>query len=144
MLTDGFQLREFVAGDIDAALHLWRQTEGIGLSDADRPDRIREFLDRNPGLSHVAASGDTLHGTILCGTDARRGYIHHLAVAAESRRSGIGRVLVESALSALQRMGIQKCHTFVFQSNPFGQLFWSRLGWQRRDDLYVYSKILDA
>jgi len=137
-------IREFVAGDIDAALRLWRQTEGIGLSDADRPDRIRGFLARNPGLSHVAAAGDSLLGTILCGTDGRRGYIHHLAVAAASRRAGVGRALVESVLSALRRIGIQKCHTFVFRSNPFGELFWSRLGWQRRDDLHVYSKTLDT
>lgn len=144
MLIEGYRLREFVARDIDPALQLWRNTEGIGVSDADRPDRIREFLDRNPGLSYVAASSDTLHGTILCGTDGRRGYIHHLAVAEESRRSGIGRALVVRSLSALSRIGIRKCHTFVFQSNPFGELFWSRMGWQRRDDLFVYSQTLDA
>jgi N-acetylglutamate synthase len=139
-----FEIREFVAGDIDAALRLWRRTEGVGLSDADRPDRLREFLSRNAGLSCVAVSGDNLIGTILCGTDGRRGYIHHLAVAAESRRSGVGRSLVEAALSALDLTGIRKCHAFVFQSNPFGELFWERSGWQRRDDLHVYSRRLDA
>jgi ribosomal protein S18 acetylase RimI-like enzyme len=140
----GFEIRDFLAGDIDAALRLWRQTEGIGLSDADRPEPIREFLSRNPGLSHVAISGDKLIGTILCGTDGRRGYIHHLAVAAESRRNGVGRRLLEAALSALQRIDIRKCHAFVFQSNPFGELFWERSGWQRRDDLQVYSKMLSG
>ena len=131
----GFVVREFVAGDIDGALRLWRRTEGVGLSDADRPDRLREFLSRNAGLSRVAVSGDNLIGTILCGTDGRRGYIHHLAVAAESRREGVGRSLVEDALSALHRISIHKCHAFVFQSNPFGELFWERSGWQRRDEL---------
>jgi putative acetyltransferase len=140
----GLEIREFVAGDIDAALELWRRTEGIGLSDADQPDSLHEFLSRNAGLSRVAVSGGNLVGTILCGTDSRRGYIHHLAVAAESRRKGVGRALVEAALSALNRIGIRKCHAFVFQSNSFGDLFWERSGWQRRDELQVYSKVLDA
>jgi putative acetyltransferase len=139
-----FELRKFVAGDTDAALRLWRRTEGVGLSDADRPDRLREFLSRNPGLSRVAVSGGNLIGTILCGTDGRRGYIHHLAVAAESRRNGVGRALLADALSALQRIGIRKCHAFVFQSNPFGEIFWERSGWQRRDDLHVYSRMLNS
>lgn len=139
-----FEIREFVAGDTDAALRLWRRTEGIGLSDADRPERIRAFLDRNPGLSHVALTEEGFIGTILCGTDGRRGYIHHLAVTAESRRNGVGRLLLEAALSAMQRIDIRKCHAFVFEFNPFGALFWERSGWQRRDELLVYSKMLDV
>jgi N-acetylglutamate synthase len=141
---NSFVLRKFVAGDIHAALQLWQRTEGIGLSDADRPDRLREFLSRNPGLSRVAVSGAILIGTILCGTDGRRGYIYHLAVAVESRRSGVGRALLAESLSALQRIGIRKCHAFVFQSNPFGELFWEQSGWQRRDDLQVYSRVLNS
>lgn len=139
-----FEVREFIDGDIDVALRLWRRTEGVGLSDADHPDRLCGFLSRNPGLSRVAVSGESLIGTILCGTDGRRGYIHHLAVAAGSRRSGVGRALLADALSALQGIGIRKCHAFVLQFNPFGKLFWERSGWQRRDDLHVYSKMLDA
>jgi ribosomal protein S18 acetylase RimI-like enzyme len=115
----GFEIREFVSDDIDAALRLWRRTEGVGLSDADQPGRLREFLARNPSLSRMALHGEVLIGTILCGSDGRRGYIHHLAVAADSRRKGVGRALLDAALSALRRTGIGKCHVFVFQSNPY-------------------------
>lgn len=138
-----FEIREFASEDIDAALWLWRQMEGIGLSDADRPNPLRAFLSRNPGLSRVAVCGGALIGTILCGTDGRRGYIHHLAVAVESRRQGVGRALLSETLAALRGVGISKCHAFVFQSNRFGGLFWERSGWQRRDDLYVFSRVLD-
>jgi ribosomal protein S18 acetylase RimI-like enzyme len=138
-----FLIREFSAGDIEAALGLWRGTEGIGLSGADRPEHLRVFLERNPGLSHVAVSGARLIGTVLCGSDGRRGTIHHLAVSPESRRRGAGRALVGSALAALASQGIQKCHAFVYPSNPFGGLFWGRSEWERRDDLHVYSKMLD-
>jgi hypothetical protein len=37
----GFEVREFVTDDIDAALRLWRWAGGIGLSDADHPNLIR-------------------------------------------------------------------------------------------------------
>jgi ribosomal protein S18 acetylase RimI-like enzyme len=35
-------------------------------------------------------------GAVLCGNDGRRGYLHHLAVAAEWRRRGIGKALVRA------------------------------------------------
>jgi len=139
-----FEIREFAGDDIDAALQLWRRTEGIGLTDADQPDQLREFLTRNPGLSRVAVCGGELVGTILCGTDGRRGYIHHLAVAVESRRQGAGRALLSETLAALRRFGIVKCHAFVFRSNRSGGFFWERSGWQRRDDLHVFSRVLDS
>jgi ribosomal protein S18 acetylase RimI-like enzyme len=135
-------IREFSPADIAPALDLWQRTAGIGLSDADRPENLQAFLARNPGLSHVAVNGADLTGTVFCGTDGRRGYIHHLAVAEASRRSGLGRALLAAALFALNRQGIQKCHAFVFQSNPFVTLFWTPAGWERREALCIYSKPL--
>jgi ribosomal protein S18 acetylase RimI-like enzyme len=136
-------IREFSSADITPALDLWRRTDGIGLSAADRPENLQDFLARNPGLSHVAVNGADLIGTVLCGTDGRRGYIHHLAVAAASRRAGIGRALLDAALTALKRSGIQKCHAFVSQSNPFVTLFWTPAGWERREELRIYSKLIE-
>ena len=89
-------------------------------------------------LTSFNLANNRLH--FLCGTGGRRGYLHHLAVSPESLRRGVGRALLEATLSALHRIGIRKCHAFVFQSNPFGELFWERPGWQRRDELQVYSK----
>ncbi len=66
----------------------------------------------------------------------------------------IGRRIVESEQKGDVRAGygeelpkrlstdIGKCHAFVFQSNPFGELFWERSGWERRDDLHLYSRTL--
>ncbi len=132
----------FERNHIDAALKLWSGMDGIGLSASDTPERINNFLDANPGLSFVALAGETLAGALLCGQDGRRGYIHHLAVAPGLRNQGIGRQLVERALNGLRDLDILKCHLFVFQSNPDADLFWARLGWKRRDELYVYSQTL--
>ena len=72
----------------EAARALWERTDGVGLSDADAEPAIAQFLDRNRGLSLVAISANELVGTILVGHDGRRGYIHHLAVAASAQKQG--------------------------------------------------------
>jgi putative acetyltransferase len=95
-------------------------------------------------MSFVAREGGKLVGAVLCGTDGRRGYLHHLAVAAELRGRGVGRSLVERCLDALARIGVTRCHIFVYARNTEGQKFWDRLGWYRRDDLLVMSRDFEA
>lgn len=129
--------------DIAEALALWRRSPGIGLSGADTPTALAAFLRRNPGLSRVARDArrqdGRVVGTILAGHDGRRGLIHHLCVDPEWRSQGIGRALVEAALSALRAEGIDKVHLFVFDTNAPAHAFWARTGATRRDELQLYS-----
>ncbi|MFN3991429.1 MAG: GNAT family N-acetyltransferase [Tabrizicola flagellatus] len=78
-------------------------------------------------------------GTILVGHDGRRGLIHHLAVATDRRRSGLGRRLVAAGLAALRAQGIDKCHLMVFANNAEGAAFWTGIGATRRSELDLYS-----
>ena len=130
------------AKHIPAVISLWETTEGLGLhKDADSPEAIGRYLDRNPGMSFVAFKKDTLIGAVLCGTDGRRGYLHHLAVALPFRQQGIGRSLVEQALETLKKSGIRKCHLFLFQTNESGRRFWETIGWGVREDITIVSKV---
>jgi N-acetylglutamate synthase len=133
------RIREFTMADYDSAVELWRRTEGVGLSEADEAHNIHGFLDHNPGMSFVAEDGGRLVGAVLCGTDARRGFLHHLAVDAAHRRSGIGRTLVHRCLQALAARGMRKCHIFVIADNLEGKRFWQRIGWEERTTLVVMS-----
>ena len=135
--------REFSIDAYEEVFCLWETCDGIGLSSADSKLNIRMYLDRNPGLSLIACDGGEVVGAILCGHDGRRGYIHHLAVLPEYRRQGIGRLLVDKSISALQASGIQKCHLFIFHDNSGGINFWASIGWTYRQDIGVVSKILD-
>jgi ribosomal protein S18 acetylase RimI-like enzyme len=132
-------LREFTIEDYDAAYALWQATEGVGLSEADKRENIASFLSRNPGLSMVAEEDGRLVGALLCGSDGRRGFLHHLAVARSHRRAGIGRELVRRCLAALAGIGMRKCHIFVLQENTEGRRFWERIGWEERTTLLVMS-----
>ena len=125
--------------DYDEVIALWRASEGVGLSRADERPAIERFLQHNPGLSFVAREGGRLLGAVICGTDGRRGYLHHMAVAPESRRQGIGTRLAETCLSALHEQGIDKCHLFVFAANRSAREFWARIGWKERVELVIMS-----
>lgn len=140
---NGVRITPFCIEDYEEARSFWERTPGMGLSAADERERIAAFLERNPGLSFVARS-DTgvLVGTILCGSDARRGYIYHLAVDPSRRRTGIGTALVDAGLSALAAVGIDKCHLMVIVGNELGASFWRDKGWTFREDILLFSKEL--
>ncbi|HET6445667.1 MAG TPA: GNAT family N-acetyltransferase [candidate division Zixibacteria bacterium] len=131
--------RKMSSADLDEAIELWKNSQGIGLSAADSVEHLEQFLRRNPGFSYVAIEDSCLVGAVLCGHDGRRGYLHHLAVAESHQRGGIGRQLVEICMKALRTNGIMKCHLFIFTDNQAGLEFWRRIGWTHRDDLAMMS-----
>src|SRR5690348_13968426 len=126
--------------DYAEAYHIWSESEGMVLSDADSLENIRTYLDRNVGLSLVYEDDKKVIGTILCGHDGRRGYIYHVAVRAEYRNKGIGKELVNRSLEKLGSIGISKCHIFVVADNEIGNRFWNYTGWTRREGILIYSK----
>lgn len=133
-------IHEMDIEDYDAVYQLWEMSDNIGLSKADSRYSITKFLERNPGMSYTAWKKDTLVGAVLCGHDGRRGYIHHLMVHPDHRREGIGKSLVSRCMFALTRIGIQKCHLFIFEDNLSGTKFWENLGWTKRVELTMMSQ----
>ena len=137
----GITIGEMKAEDYDEVAALWEATEGIGLhDDVDSREGIAGYLARNPGASHVARYGGRIVGAVLCGHDGRRGYLHHLAVAAPWRNKGVGRALVEACLTKLASLSIPKCNIFLFSDNEQGEAFWRHTGWNERADLKVLQR----
>jgi len=138
----GYTYHPMAIGDYDEIYALWENAPGVGLSGADARDSIESYLLRNPGQSFVCKADGYIVGTILCGNDGRRSYIHHTAVAAEHRRHGIATELVRLALDAQRECGIQKCHLFVVTENDSGKAFWREIGFDKRYDIDIMSKEL--
>lgn len=134
------KIRAMTIEDYEVVMGLLTAMSGVRLSDADSREATARYLERNPGLSFVAIDdGGAVIGCVMCGHDARRGYLQHLAVSKPCRRKGIGSALVEKCLSKLESLGILKTHIDVLVENQQGQEFWSRCGWQKRDDIFRYS-----
>jgi ribosomal protein S18 acetylase RimI-like enzyme len=133
--------RVLLPDDYDSLLQLWRGCVGLSIRDADSRDGIGRYLERNPGLSFVAEHDSRLAGSIMAGHDGKRGYIQHLAVAEAFRRRGIAGRLIDHSLDALKRLGIEKSHVHVLQSNADGLDYWTRKGWIRRSEIVMFSFI---
>lgn len=129
--------------DYDKIYALWMSCSGMGLNNLDdSKDGIDEFLKRNPDTCFVAEEGNELTGAIMVGNDGRRGYIYHTAVDPQYRKQGIASRLVETAMDALKRCGINKCALVVFEKNENGNAFWEKLGFTVREDLVYRNKTI--
>ncbi len=135
-------IREMRSEDYQEAHDLWNNLPGMGLSSADREEALLAFLMKNPKTCFVVTHNRQLVGTILGGSDGRRGYLYHLAVHQDFQKQGIGAKLLQTCLDALREARIEKCHIFVYTDNLEGQKFWEKQGWQKRDDILVMSKVI--
>ncbi len=133
------EIRPMRIEDYDEIFAMWQITSKRALSEADSRENIAFYLERNPGMSQVAVADGRIIGTVLAGHDGRRGFIHHMAVLPEYRRHRAAKRMAQTALGALARAGIAKTHIFCYTNNALGQSFWSAMGFERRDDVYVFS-----
>ena len=133
------EIRELVPDDYDAVIALWRASDGVTMRDADQREPLSAYLSQHHGLSFVAVDGGAIVGSTLCGTDGRRGYLQHVAVAKSHRRRGIATALVQRSIDALADRGIDKCHLMVLADNVDAQAFWTSVGWKERPEIRLMS-----
>ena len=137
------KIEKMLIDDYAEVYDLWINTPGMGLNTIDDSrEGIEKYLKRNPETCFVAREKDRVIGVILSGHDGRRGYIHHTAVRTEYRHRGVGRALVEQAVSALSDEGIKKAAFVVFEKNTDGNNFWEKLSFKKRDDLVYRDKLI--
>lgn len=135
---------EMTIADYDETFAFWQKQEGVGLTESDSREAIALFLNRNAGMSFVVRAEGRIVGAALCGTDGRRGYLHHVAIDAALRGNGLGRRLVERCLVELVKIGIPRCNIFLYADNVAGEAFWKKLGYRVRSDLKIMQRPLSA
>lgn len=132
-------IREMTIDDYDEVYRMWQITTKRALSKADERDQMERYLKHNAGMSQVAVVDGKIVGTVLAGHDGRRGFIHHMAVLPEFRRKKIGHALAQTAIQKIREQAIDKTHIFCYQNNETGQSFWRDFGFEKREDVFVYS-----
>lgn len=129
--------------DYEQVYKLWLSCAGMGLNNLDdSKEGIQRFLSRNPDTCFVAQGEQKIVGVIIAGNDGRRGYIYHTAVDPECRHQGIATRLVNEAMAALKKLGINKTALVVFSKNESGNAFWEKSGFTSRDDLVYRNKTI--
>ena len=113
--------------------NIYAQTEklwlALGLTHARRGDNLAmvEQTRRNGGRFYTARDGDRVVGTCWLTTDARRLYIHHMGVHADYQNRGIGRTLLEIAVTYGDTLG-QQCKLEVHEDNAAARHLYESLG----------------
>lgn len=131
--------------DYDNVYALWMTIEGFVIrSIDDSKEGIERFLKRNPDMSVVALDGKRVIGSLLCGHDGRRGGFYHVCVHKEYRQHGIASKMVDMAIDALKREGINKVSLIAFRKNEVGNKFWKDRKFDFRDDLNYYDYTINA
>jgi len=141
---DSMDIRKMDINDYDDVYKLWLSCVGMGLNNLDdSKNGIEKFLERNPETCFVAENNEEIIGVIMVGNDGRRGYIYHTSVHPQYRNQGIATNLVNTAMSALSELGINKVALVVFEKNEIGNKFWENQGFTVRNDLVYRNKALE-
>lgn len=142
--VSNMKIRTMSISDYADVYNLWLSCKGMGLNSLDDSrDGIEKFLKRNPDTCFVAEVDNRIVGSILAGNDGRRGYIYHTAVSPQYQQHGIGSTLVDTAIDALKKLGINKIALVVFDKNDNGNTFWEKQGFTERNDLIYRNKTIN-
>lgn len=141
MKKKSYQIDKATNRDITEMINFWRATEGIGVGVGDDEPSLQLFLRRNPTTSLIMKDEGRLIGTVLGGFDGRRGFIYHLAIDPAYRRRGLGKELLDKALTELVKVGAPRTHLFVWNDNVTAIEFYKSLGWLDRHDVEVFTWI---
>lgn len=125
-------LREFSMRDYEQVIDLWEALDGVGLSEDDSPEGIARLLASDPAFL-VLEDGGRIVGTVIGTWNGRRGWIYHLAVAAEYQRRGYGRLLLHEAENRLWAKGARKLALHVMPENENAQAFYRAMGYAEYD-----------
>ncbi len=135
------EYKVMTVSDYDDVYELWANTPGMGINNTDDSrEGVEKYLKRNPTTSFVALVEEKIVGAILAGHDGRRGFIQHITVLPEFRKQGIASTLVDRAMKALEEEGIHKVALLAFKKNELGNIFWDKMEFIVREDVYYRNK----
>jgi len=123
-------------------VELWRRA-GIGVGSSDTKDEIAAVLKRNPELFLIGKEKEKVVAVIIGAFDGRRGYVHHLAVDPNYQKKGYGKAMINDLMERFRKKKVHKIHLFIEKLNKGVMDFYSKHGWEIRDDLIMMSFIPD-
>ncbi len=134
-------VRPFRDQDEAAVVALWH---AVFPDDPPRNDP-RAIIGRKrrvqPELFLVGETGERIIATAVASYDGHRGWVYHLAVAADARRKGYGRAMMAVAEARLRELGCPKLNLQVHRFNAEVVAFYEALGYTVEDRISM-GKVL--
>jgi ribosomal protein S18 acetylase RimI-like enzyme len=125
-------IRTLLPADREAVREVWR----VCGSDALPDDEWYVVLANAPELLLVADEpGTGVVGVVVGTTDARRGWVHRLAVLPAHRRGGLATALVVELERRFAARGLTRVNLLVLPANDAALRFWARRGYASCPDV---------
>lgn len=129
-------IRPLKAHDASAVAEILRQSpEAVFWPEAS----VKEVFEWKGALAIASESGGKLHGFLIARQAGDEAEILNLAVASDSRRSGVGGALLSVAFQSLRGRGVGRVFLEVRESNAAAIAFYAKHGFSksgRREDYY--------
>ena len=136
------EIRPFRESDQDAVVALWREC-GLVRPWNDPVKDIRRKLGMQRDLFLVGSMDGRLVATIMVGYEGHRGWVNYLAVAADCRRRGFGRLLMEEAEARVREMGCPKINLQIRRSNAGLVAFYRSIGYGEDDVVSMGKRLVE-
>ena len=136
------QIRTYRESDQDAVVALWHEC-GLVRPWNDPVKDIHRKLQVQRDLFLVGTLDGRLVATVMTGYEGHRGWINYLAVAAECRKQGFGRRLMDEAEARLRAVGCPKINLQIRSSNAEVVAFYRSLGFDVDDSLSMGKRLVD-
>jgi ribosomal protein S18 acetylase RimI-like enzyme len=91
----------------------------------------------------IGRDNGVIVATVLVGHDGHRGWVYYVAVDADHRHKGHGRVIMDAAENWLRERGIEKLQLLVRPDNSQVKSFYQSLGYAMQERM-IYAKWLDG
>ncbi len=135
-------IREFNKDDTDAVFKLWKRSFPTDPPWNDPQDVIQRKVNYQSELFLVGELDKKIVATVLGGYDGFRGWVYHLAVIDDIRRSGIGKKMMNAIETKLRQLGCIKINLQVRSSNQDVILFYRNIGFEIEDHVSMAKLLL--
>ena len=136
------EIRPYRESDQDAVVALWHEC-GLVKPWNDPVKDIHRKLGIQRDLFLVGAMDGRLVATVMVGFEGHRGWVNYLAVAADCRKQGFGRLLMDEAEARLRAMGCPKISLQIRRSNADVVAFYRSIGYAEDDVVSMGKRLIE-
>jgi len=136
------EIRPFAPGDAEAVITLWQRCDLTRPWNDPQAD-IERKAKVQPHLFLVGEEDGAIVATIMAGYDGHRGWLNYLGVDPDQRRRGLGKKIVQAAVTALEQEGCPKINLQIRDTNRDAIAFYESIGFKPDPVLSMGRRLVD-